>query len=157
MFTPMAISHWGWPLLSHGRCSIGLCRINLFPVPSLRMKILRKGEKKKKDFLKVVPLPWGRSVTNFCVLTAGVTSFCFINVGNGVTPVAQQDWYLCSARMQVRFLAQHIGFKYLLLPQLWCRSQLWLGSDPWAGNSIYYREAKKEKENIKRKQTIWRA
>ena len=46
--------------------------------------------------------------------------------------MAQWDWRcLCSARTQVRSLAQRSGWIWLLLP-LWHRSQLRLGSGPYA-------------------------
>ena len=44
--------------------------------------------------------------------------------------MAQQDqWYLCSTRMQVQSLARHSGLKDPVH-----RLQLQLRSDPWPGN-----------------------
>ena len=69
--------------------------------------------------------------------------------------MGQQDMqHLCSARKQVRSLAQHGVLRDLALPQLQCGSQLRLGSDPWPRNSICCGAAKKEKKILPMKLDI---
>ena len=63
----------------------------------------------------------------------------------GVPAVAQQDWHLCSARIQDRSPTWHSGLKDPALPKLPEVAHLWVGSDPWPGSSKSRRMGEKKK------------
>ena len=67
----------------------------------------------------------------------------------GVSAVARWDWqHICSARMQIQFLAQYSGLKDLALLQMQHGLHLWLRSDPWPGYAMGWPKKKKKKVSV---------